>query len=76
MNYEGLLTIGAGGTVFILSGLFCIVSAICNFDFFFSNRRARKFVSLLGRKGARVFYGILGIFLIAMGISFLYVLTI
>ncbi len=44
-------------------GLFCIVSSICNWNFFFENRKAYIFVKLFGRNGARIFYGILGIVL-------------
>lgn len=48
------------------TGLFTIVSSILNFDFFFENRKARLFVAILGRNGARVFYSLLGIFIIAL----------
>jgi small neutral amino acid transporter SnatA (MarC family) len=47
----------------ILGGTFCIVSSIFNWDFFFDNRKATFFVSVFGRNGARIFYGILGLFL-------------
>lgn len=54
--------------IFLLCGLFSIAGAVFNWDFFFSNRKARVFVRLLGRTGARIFYGILGIAIIVMGI--------
>jgi small neutral amino acid transporter SnatA (MarC family) len=57
------LIVGFGG------GLFCIVSAIMNWDWFFNNRRAYIFVKVLGRTGARVFYGLLGAFLFVMGFN-------
>ncbi|MBP7176300.1 MAG: immunity 17 family protein [Thermoclostridium sp.] len=53
----------------VLTGLFCIVSSICNWNFFFENRKAYIFVKLLGRNGARIFYGILGIALAVMAFS-------
>lgn len=50
------------------AGIFSIVSSICNFDFYFESRKARLFVSVFGRNGARVFYGLLGLFLIILGV--------
>ncbi|MGN1416446.1 MAG: Imm17 family immunity protein [Oscillospiraceae bacterium] len=54
--------------IFWLCGLFSIAGAVFDWDFFFSNSKARVFVRLLGRTGARIFYGILGIAIIIMGI--------
>ena len=51
------------------AGIFSIVSSIFNFDFYFESRKARFFVSIFGRNGARVFYGILGLFLIILGLK-------
>lgn len=51
-----------------MGGLFCVLASIYNWDFFFNNRRARFFVSLIGRKGARIFYAILGLVLIVISI--------
>lgn len=45
------------------AGLFSILAAILNWNWFFNNRRAYIFVKMFGRTGARVFYAILGIFL-------------
>ncbi|MBD2090179.1 immunity 17 family protein [Microcoleus sp. FACHB-1515] len=42
------------------AGLFTIVGAIQDWDWFMNHRRAWIFVKLLGRKGARIFYIILG----------------
>ena len=44
-------------------GLFAISASIFNCDFFFENRKAKIFMSLLGRKGSRIFYAILGLML-------------
>ena len=46
-------------SLFIALGLFSIVAAICNFDW--------TFVNWFGRGGARIFYALLGIGLIACG---------
>lgn len=51
------------------AGIFSIVSSIFNFDFYFESRKASFFVSIFGRNGARVFYGMLGLFLIILGVK-------
>lgn len=40
----------------------CIAAAVGDWDWFFENMRARLFVHLFGRDGARVFYALLGAF--------------
>lgn len=60
MNPLGPLLIGAG--------LFSIVCAAANWDFFINNRKAKLFVAILGRNGARVFYVILGILITVLGV--------
>ncbi len=52
--------------IFVLLGLFVIVCAIKDFDWFMEHRRAKIFLKLFGRSGARVFYGIIGIAIIAL----------
>ena len=47
-----------------IGGLLCILASVYDWDWFFENYRARLFVTLFGREGARVFYLILGIILI------------
>ena len=64
----------SGTTVAILAltaGIFSIVAALRNWDWFFENWRATLFVRLFGRDGARVLYVILGIGLIILSISLL-----
>ena len=39
-----------------------------DWEWFMTNRRARLFVSLFGRTGARIFYGLLGIALIVVAV--------
>ncbi len=52
---------------FSAAGAFCILASILNWNFFFNNSRARPFVKFLGRNGARVFYALLGLFLMFAG---------
>lgn len=54
--------------VCIAGGLFSIAGAYFNWDFFFNSRKARPFVQFIGRKGARIFYAALGIFIIFCGV--------
>lgn len=54
--------------IIILSGMFSILGSVFNWDFFFNSRKARTFVNLIGRNGARIFYAVLGIVLIIVAI--------
>ena len=56
---------------FIAAGIFSICGALFNWDWFLNNWRARFFVRVLGRGGARIFYGLLGVGLAGGGISML-----
>ncbi|MEO0375214.1 MAG: immunity 17 family protein [Cyanobacteria bacterium P01_A01_bin.17] len=56
------------GWVAIACGVFSICGAVTDWDWFMNNRRARLFVRLLGRTGARLFYGLLGSCLIILGV--------
>lgn len=47
----------------LCAGVMCIAAAACDWDWFFENFRASLFVRLFGRDGARVFYALLGAFL-------------
>ena len=58
-NYLSLFFIGIG--------LFASCAAVFDWDFFLNARKARAFVALLGRTGARVFYGLLGTTLMVLG---------
>ena len=52
----------------ILAGFFAIAGAAFNWDWFMQDPNANVFVHLLGRTGARVFYIILGISVIFIGL--------
>ena len=51
-----------------IGAAFSMVAAVANWDWFFNHSRARLFVSVFGRQGARVAYFGLGLFLIGIGI--------
>ena len=52
----------------ILIGLFSILGGILNWNWFMNNWRARFFVNIFGRNGARIFYVGLGVFLVVVGV--------
>lgn len=53
--------------LFIALGVFSIVAGAFNFDWYFETSGAMTFVKWLGRKGARIFYVLLGVGLIVCG---------
>lgn len=53
--------------IFGVLGLYSILAGALNWDFFFNNRRARIFVKIFGRNGARIFYVVFGIVVAALG---------
>ncbi|OUO53893.1 hypothetical protein B5F77_04655 [Parabacteroides sp. An277] len=55
--------------LFIALGLFSLVAAIWNIDWYFQTDGARMFVRRMGRNGARVFYALLGLALVACGVA-------
>lgn len=65
MSLEGLLF----GLFFVGAGIFTICGAACDWDWFMGSRKARFFVAMLGRNGARIFYGLLGIAIILIGLA-------
>lgn len=46
--------------VLVAIGLFTVCGALFDWSWFMGNRRARLFVALFGRGGARVVYGLIG----------------
>ncbi len=55
------------GWFFVGIGLFAIAGATFDFEWFMNHRKARIFVSMLGRGGARILYGALGTGLVVLG---------
>jgi hypothetical protein len=60
MEAVGLLIVGIG--------LFSLGGAIFNWNWFLSNWRAKPFVRIFGRDGTRLFYGLLGVVFIVIGV--------
>ncbi|MBN1493400.1 MAG: immunity 17 family protein [Candidatus Omnitrophica bacterium] len=54
--------------ILIAAGVFSILGAINNWDWFMEHRKARFMVRILTRTGARVFYALLGTVIAAIGI--------
>lgn len=54
---------------FIALGVFSIVAALFNIEWYFQTSGAASFVRRWGRKGARIFYALLGAALIACGVT-------
>jgi len=52
----------------VLGGLFAIAGSVLDWEWFMSSRKARVFVNLLGRGGARVFYCLLGLAVAIIGL--------
>ncbi|WP_294539309.1 immunity 17 family protein [uncultured Bacteroides sp.] len=56
--------------LFALAGITSLLAALFNWDWFFTARNAQNVVRYMGRRQARLFYGILGIILIGMAVFF------
>ncbi|MDR3280048.1 MAG: immunity 17 family protein [Synergistaceae bacterium] len=52
----------------IFAGVFCIVCSVMNFSWFFGSFHSRPIVFLLGQGGARIFYFLLGILMLLLGV--------
>ena len=60
----------SSGIILILVGLFSMAGGYFNWNWFMENRRARFFSKILGsRTRGRIFYIVLGTFVIIFGIS-------
>jgi hypothetical protein len=55
------------GSFLVFGGLFGLAGSILNWPWFFADRKARPIVRTFGRTGARIFYGILGVLMMLMG---------
>ncbi len=53
--------------LFIALGCFSMIAALFNLDWYFRTSAAQSFVNWFGRKGARIFYLLLGVLLIICG---------
>jgi hypothetical protein len=56
------------GLIFILIGLFTLCAVGFEWNWFMNNRKTQALAAVLGRNGARLFYGLLATFVIVLGI--------
>jgi hypothetical protein len=56
-----------GGLFLVAAGVFSICGAVFDWDWFINSSKARFFVAILGRGGARIFYALLGIVIAVFG---------
>jgi hypothetical protein len=64
MKDVGQIVLGVGFLLFL--GIFCLWHAWRDTEWFFKNSKAAFWVDLLGREGARWFYGSLGVFILLL----------
>jgi hypothetical protein len=64
MTTEQIVLVG----IIAVMGGFSLAGAIANWDWFMESRKAAFIVKILGRNGARIFYGILGAALVGFAI--------
>jgi Immunity protein 17 len=53
----------------IFGGLFSLMGAVRDWEWFMTNYKAAVLVRILGRNRARLFYALLGLILIALGLA-------
>ena len=56
------------GWLFAALGAFAICGAAFDWEFFMNHPKAQFVVRLLGRRGTRIFYGLVGSFLVVVGV--------
>ncbi len=58
------------GWTIIAAGVFSVCGGVFDWDFFMNSRKARPLVAFFSRDGARLFYVLLGLFVIFFGFLF------
>jgi hypothetical protein len=53
---------------FVLAGAFTMSGGLFNWNWFMLSRRARLIVRIFGRGGARIFYVVLGVAILGLGL--------
>ncbi len=56
--------------IFLLSGLVALLAALLDWEWFFTARNTQFVVRNVGRRQARLFYGVLGLILMATAVFF------
>ena len=59
------------GVIFVVLGIVAFAAGLLNWQTLLAPARNYTFINALGPFGKRVFYGVLGIFLWAVGIAFI-----
>ena len=59
------------GIAFTFFGLVGIAGSVWNWELFTNPAINYRFISALGPRGMRIFYGVLGLFLFGVGLAFL-----
>ena len=54
--------------ILVGAGVFSISGALFDWDWFMNSRRAQLWLKLFGRQGTRIFYGVLGVAIVALGL--------
>ena len=52
--------------LFAIAGVLSLLASICNWNWFFTARNTQFIVRNVGRKKARLFYGLIGIVMLGM----------
>ncbi|MBL8814518.1 MAG: immunity 17 family protein [Planctomyces sp.] len=55
------------GLILVSAGVFSILGGVFGWEFFINSGKAKLFVHLFGRTGARLFYVLLGLFIVVFG---------
>ena len=56
------------GLIFTFVGLFSLAGGVLDWNWFMNHYRSRFMTHVLGRSGARIFYSVLGIALVVLGL--------
>lgn len=56
--------------IFAAAGIISLLAALLDWDWFFTTRNTQFIVQNVGRKQARLFYGVLGLILVGMAVFF------
>ena len=56
--------------IFAIAGLTALLASVLNWNWFFTAQNAQLIVRNVGRKRARLFYGLLGVIMIGMAVFF------
>ncbi|WP_294628070.1 immunity 17 family protein [uncultured Bacteroides sp.] len=56
--------------IFALAGIVSLLASLLNWEWFFTAHNTQTVVRHVGRNRARLFYGLLGVFIIGMAVLF------